>query len=49
MKITAAIISFNEAENIRAACESVDWADEILCVDYGVEFLYTHAWRSPIF
>ena len=33
MKITAAIISFNEAENIRAACESVDWADEILVVD----------------
>jgi glycosyltransferase involved in cell wall biosynthesis len=33
MKITAAIISFNEAENIRAACESVSWADEILVVD----------------
>ncbi|HXD30161.1 MAG TPA: glycosyltransferase family 2 protein [Pyrinomonadaceae bacterium] len=33
MKITAAIISFNEAENIGAACESVDWADEILVVD----------------
>src|SRR6266566_2399465 len=33
MKITAAIITFNEAENIRAACESVAWADEILIVD----------------
>jgi glycosyltransferase involved in cell wall biosynthesis len=33
MKITAAIISFNEADNIRAACESVSWADEILVVD----------------
>jgi len=33
MQITAAIITFNEAENIRAACESVAWADEILLVD----------------
>ena len=33
MKITAAIITFNEAENIRAACESVAWADEIVVVD----------------
>lgn len=33
MKITATIITFNEAENIRAACESVSWADEILVVD----------------
>ena len=33
MKITAAIITFNEAENIQAACESVAWADEILVVD----------------
>jgi glycosyltransferase involved in cell wall biosynthesis len=33
MKITAAIITFNEAANIRAACESVEWADEILVVD----------------
>ena len=33
MKITAAIISFNEEEHIRAACESVAWADEILVVD----------------
>lgn len=33
MKITATIITFNEAENIRAACESVAWADEILVVD----------------
>ena len=33
MKITATIITFNEGENIRAACESVAWADEILVVD----------------
>ena len=33
MKISAAIITFNEADNIRAACESVAWADEILVVD----------------
>lgn len=33
MKITATIIAFNEARNIRAACESVAWADEIIVVD----------------
>lgn len=33
MKISAVIISFNEEENIRAACESVAWADEIVVVD----------------
>src|SRR5437870_11134531 len=33
MKLSATIITFNEAENIRAACESVAWADEILVVD----------------
>ncbi|HYP53716.1 MAG TPA: glycosyltransferase family 2 protein, partial [Pyrinomonadaceae bacterium] len=33
MKITATIITFNEAENIRAACESVAWANEVLVVD----------------
>ena len=33
MKISATIIAFNEAENIRDACESVAWADEILLVD----------------
>ncbi len=33
LKITATIITFNEADNIRAACESVAWADEILVVD----------------
>jgi (heptosyl)LPS beta-1,4-glucosyltransferase len=33
MKITATIITFNEADNIQAACESVGWADEILVVD----------------
>ncbi len=32
-KISATIITFNEAENIRAAIKSVDWADEILVVD----------------
>jgi len=35
MKISATIITFNEAENIRAACESVAWADEIIVVDSG--------------
>ncbi len=33
MKITATIITFNEAENIRAAVESVSWANEVLVVD----------------
>ena len=33
MKISATIITFNEAANIRAACESVNWADEIIVVD----------------
>jgi glycosyltransferase involved in cell wall biosynthesis len=33
MKITATIITFNEADNIRAACESVSWANEIVVVD----------------
>jgi len=33
MKITATIITFNEEQNIKAACESVAWADETLVVD----------------
>lgn len=33
MKITATIITYNEAENIRAACESLAWTDEIVVVD----------------
>jgi glycosyltransferase involved in cell wall biosynthesis len=33
LKITATIITFNEADNIRAACESVSWANEIVVVD----------------
>jgi glycosyltransferase involved in cell wall biosynthesis len=33
MKISATIITFNEESNIRAACESVSWADEIVVVD----------------
>jgi glycosyltransferase involved in cell wall biosynthesis len=33
LKITATIITFNEASNIRAACESVAWAEEVLVVD----------------
>ena len=33
MKISATIITFNEAQNIREACASVAWADEILVVD----------------
>jgi glycosyltransferase involved in cell wall biosynthesis len=35
MKITATIITLNEAEHIGKACESVSWADEILVVDSG--------------
>jgi (heptosyl)LPS beta-1,4-glucosyltransferase len=33
MKISATIITLNEASNIKAACESVAWADEIVVVD----------------
>src|SRR5882762_11260566 len=33
MKISATIITFNEADNIRDACESVAWADEVVVVD----------------
>ncbi len=33
LKITATIITFNEAKNIRTALESVAWADETLVVD----------------
>ena len=33
MRITATIITLNEADNIREACESVAWADEILVID----------------
>ena len=35
MKISATIITLNEAKNIRTACESVTWADEIVVVDSG--------------
>lgn len=35
MKISATIITLNEAVNIRAVCESVAWADEIMVVDSG--------------
>ncbi len=35
MKISATIITFNEAANIREACQSVSWADEIIVVDSG--------------
>ncbi|MCM3901249.1 MAG: glycosyltransferase family 2 protein [Pyrinomonadaceae bacterium] len=33
MKISATIITFNEEANIREACESLSWADEIVVVD----------------
>lgn len=33
MKISAKIIVFNEEDNIAGACETVDWADEIVIVD----------------
>jgi len=35
MKVSATIITFNEAANIRDACESLTWADEIIVVDSG--------------
>src|ERR1041385_1613411 len=34
-KISSCIITFNEADHIRAACESVSWADEIVVIDSG--------------
>src|ERR1051326_5334220 len=34
MKSTATIPTLNEADNVRAACESVAWPDEILVVDF---------------
>jgi glycosyltransferase involved in cell wall biosynthesis len=33
MRISATIITFNEESNIKAACETVAWADEIVVVD----------------
>lgn len=33
MKISATIITLNEEQNIRAACDAVAWADEIIVVD----------------
>jgi len=33
MKISATIITFNEESNIKEACESVAWADEIVVID----------------
>jgi len=33
MKISATIITLNEQSNIKAACESVAWADEVVVVD----------------
>ncbi|HEY2960960.1 MAG TPA: glycosyltransferase family 2 protein [Pyrinomonadaceae bacterium] len=35
MKISVTVITFNEESNIKAACESVAWADEIVVVDSG--------------
>jgi (heptosyl)LPS beta-1,4-glucosyltransferase len=34
-KISVCIITLNEQDHIRAACESVSWADEIVVVDSG--------------
>src|SRR5919206_5090122 len=33
MQISATIITLNEESNIKAACESVAWADEIVVID----------------
>ena len=35
MKISATIITLNEEDNIREACASVAWADEVIVVDSG--------------
>ena len=35
MKISATIITLNEEPNIKAACESVAWADEVVVIDSG--------------
>lgn len=35
LKVSATIITLNEAENIAAACASLAWADEIVVVDSG--------------
>jgi len=35
LNISATIIAFNEAANIRDACEALAWADEIIVVDSG--------------
>lgn len=35
MKISATIITFNEAANVRDACESLAWAAELIVVDSG--------------
>jgi glycosyltransferase involved in cell wall biosynthesis len=35
VKISATIITFNEEANIKPACDSVAWADEIVVVDSG--------------
>jgi glycosyltransferase involved in cell wall biosynthesis len=35
LKITATIITLDEAEHIRRACESVAWADEVVVIDSG--------------
>jgi (heptosyl)LPS beta-1,4-glucosyltransferase len=34
-KVSVCIITLNEEDHIRAACESVSWADEIVVVDSG--------------
>jgi glycosyltransferase involved in cell wall biosynthesis len=34
-KVSACIITLNEEDHIRAACESVSWADEIVVIDSG--------------
>jgi glycosyltransferase involved in cell wall biosynthesis len=33
MKVSATIITFNEEANIKSACDSVAWADEVIVVD----------------
>ena len=35
MKLSVAILTFNEAANIRRTLQSVAWADELVVVDSG--------------
>ncbi len=56
MKLSVAVITYNEAANIRRCLESVKWADEIVVIDSGstdetikickeyTQFVYSYEW-----